>query len=295
MPRAIAMLMTALLAGVAVAAFAALLYFLVADSPSGPGQTVEAPPRAFRLAWRLIVAAAYYGRPWLSWQRRRRIEAMLVQAGLRHGLAPAHIVGAQLLCAGGAAAGTALVAAAAAGMPAALAAMASGAATGALYPRLWLRDRIRRRKAAILRALPFVLDMTTLCVEAGLHVGAALQQAAQKGPAGPLRDELRRVLGDVRTGVPRAQALRDMAERLDIAEVRAWVGTLAQADTLGMNLAPILRAQSDQRRTERFLRAEQLAMEAPVKMLLPLIACIFPCSFVVIAFPIVVKLMDPGW
>ena len=69
----------------------------------------------------------------------------------------------------------------------------------------------------------------------------------------------------------------------------------AQADVLGMNLAPALRAQSEQRRTERFLRAEQLAMEAPVKLLFPLIACIFPCSFVIIAFPIVIKLMELGW
>ena len=137
--------------------------------------------------------------------------------------------------------------------------------------------------------------MEPLAIAAGLHAGAALQQAAQEGPPSPLREELRRVLGDVRTGVPRAQALRDMAERLDIPEVRAWVGTLAQADALGMSLAPLLRAQSDQRRVERFLRAERLAMEAPVKMLLPLVVCIFPCSFVAIAFPIAVKLMEPGW
>ncbi|MDX3907672.1 MAG: type II secretion system F family protein [Pigmentiphaga sp.] len=287
--------MTALLAGTAVAALAVLVYFLVADSAPVHGQTVEAPPPAFRLAWRLIVVAAYYCRPWLSWQRRRRVESMLVQAGLRHCLGPLHVVGAQVLCAGAAAVASAMAAVAAAGMAAGGGGVVVGAVAGACYPRLWLADRIRRRRAEVRRALPFALDMTTLCVEAGLHVGAALQQAAQKGPPGPLREELRRVLGDVRTGVPRARALRDMAERLDVPEVRAWVGTLAQADALGMNLAPILRAQSDQRRTERFLRAERLAMEAPVKMLLPLIACIFPCSFVVIGFPIAIKLMDPGW
>ncbi|WP_238160327.1 type II secretion system F family protein [Pigmentiphaga sp. H8] len=286
--------MTALLIGVAVAALAALACLLVIDPPALPDRTAEAPPRAFRLAWPLVSAAAHYGRPWLSWQRRRRIESQLVQAGLRHGLAPIHILGAQVLCACAGGLAAALLAAPWTGVAALAAWSAAGAAAGAAYPRFWLRDRVRGRRRDILRALPFVLDMTTLCVEAGLHVGAALQQAVLKGPPGPLRDELRRVLGDVRTGVPRTRALKDMAERLEIPEIRAWTGTLAQADALGMNLAPILRGQSDQRRAERFLRAERLALEAPVKMLLPLIACIFPCSFVVIGFPIAVKLMDMG-
>lgn len=285
----------ALFVGLAVAAAATLVYLLVADPPPLPERTVEAPPGPFRFAWRLVAAAAHYGRPWLSRQRRRRLESLLVQAGLHHGLAPVHVLGAQLLC--GCAGGLAAVLAAAswANIAGLAAAGGAGAAAGAAYPRLWLGERVRRRRRDILRALPFALDMTTLCIEAGLHVGAALQQAVQKGPPGPLCDELRRVLGDVRTGVPRTRALKDMAERLDIPELRAWTGTLAQADALGMNLAPILRAQSDQRRTERFLLAERLALEAPVKMLLPLIACIFPCSFVVIGFPIAIKLMDPGW
>ncbi|OVZ61926.1 hypothetical protein CDO46_17930 [Pigmentiphaga sp. NML030171] len=287
--------MIALLIGLAVAALAVLACLLVIDPPPLPDRTAEAPPRAFRLAWPLVSAAAHYGRPWLSWQGRRRIESQLVRSGLRHGLAPVHILGAQVLCACAGGLVAALLASSWSGLPALAAWAAAGAAAGGTYPRLWLRDRVRRRRRDILRALPFVLDMTTLCVEAGLHVGAALQQAVQKGPPGPLRDELRRVLGDVRTGVPRTRALKDMAERLEIPEIRAWTGTLAQADALGMNLAPILRAQSDQRRAERFLRAERLALEAPVKMLLPLIACIFPCSFVVIGFPIAVKLMDTGW
>lgn len=84
--------MTVLLIGLAAAAFAALLCLLLIDPPALPDRTAEAPPRAFRLAWPLVSAAAHYGRPWLSWQRRRRIEFLLVQAGLRHGLAPVHIL-----------------------------------------------------------------------------------------------------------------------------------------------------------------------------------------------------------
>ncbi len=284
----------ALLVGVAVTLLAILVYSLVREAPVDARQA-EAAPRGFFLAWRLMSVAAYYCAPWISWRRRRHIEALLTQAGLRHVLDASHVLGVQVLLAVAAVSMvlTAVfmlgldVTAKGLGFAALLAAM-----LGAGYPRLWLHDRIRQRAAAVLRALPFMLDMTTLCVEAGLNLAAALQQTAQKGPAGPLRDELRRVLGDIRTGVPRAQALRDMAERLNVAEMRSLVSALVQADALGMNLAPILRAQSDQRRTERFLKAEKLAMEAPVKMLFPLIAFIFPCTFVVIAFPIAVKLLD---
>jgi tight adherence protein C len=280
--------------GVSVFCIAVLCWRLLSDPPA-PAPLVEAPPGGFRLAWRPINAAGHYYAARLSWRTRRRIETELVQAGLRHALGAVQMAGAQVVCA--------LAAMSVAGLSAwslgvsatsSLVIAATAALGGWIYPRIWLRDRMRQRAAQARRALPFVLDMTTLCVEAGLNLGMALQQTAGKAPAGPLRDELRRVLGDIRTGVARAQALRDMAGRLDLPEVRSWVGALVQADTLGMSLAPILRAQSDQRRSERFLRAERLAMEAPVKMLFPLIACIFPCSFIVIGFPIAVQLLEVG-
>ena len=271
------------------------LYRLATDVPHSGESLPDPPPSWFRPIWWLVLIAAFYSAPWMSWRSRRAIEKRLTEAGLHHALRAKHLFGAQWLL-GIALAGimVAVVETLSRGAsPTALCGVASvGAIGGAAMPRLWLRDQILQRKREVVRALPFLLDMTTLCVEAGLNFSSALQQAARKGPAGPLRDELQRVLGDIRTGAPRAQALRDMANRINEPAVRSLVGTLIQADTLGMNLAQVLRAQSDQRRAERFLQAEKLAMEAPVKMLFPLIVFIFPCTFVVIAFPIAMKLLD---
>ncbi|MFW7342791.1 type II secretion system F family protein [Pollutimonas sp. H1-120] len=158
------------------------------------------------------------------------------------------------------------------------------------WPLRWLFDLGRRRQGQMLRELPFLLDMATLCVEAGLNLQGALQQAAQHGPEGPLRSELRHALADMRAGLPRLQALDELAERTGLAAVRSLVTALTQADQLGMSLGPLLRSQSEQRRAERFLRAEKLALEAPVKMLFPMVFCIFPCTFLIIGFPIAIKL-----
>ena len=148
------------------------------------------------------------------------------------------------------------------------------------------------RRKDLLKTLPFYLDMITLCVEAGLNLSGALRQATLKGPPGVLRDEFQRILRDVRAGRSRTDALRQFARRMGEPSVTAVVSSIVQAENTGMNLGPILRAQADQRRTERFLRAEKLAMEAPVKMLLPLIAFIFPCTFIVLGFPIAMMFMD---
>ena len=101
-------------------------------------------------------------------------------------------------------------------------------------------------------------------------------------------------LRDVRAGRPRIDALRALADRMDEPSITNLVSALIQAENMGMNLGPILRAQSEQRRAERFARAEKLAMEAPVKMLFPLIAFIFPCTFVVLGFPIAMKFLHQG-
>jgi tight adherence protein C len=145
-----------------------------------------------------------------------------------------------------------------------------------------------------LKALPLYLDIVTLCVEAGLNLTSALTQAVQKGPANPFKAELNRVLRDIRTGRPRADAFRGLAERLQMPAVSSVVSAMITADRQGSALGPILRAQSEQRRNERFQRAEKLAMEAPVKMLFPLIAFIFPCTFAVIGFPIAMKFLQEG-
>lgn len=166
---------------------------------------------------------------------------------------------------------------------------------GWLYPAIWLRDQIELRRRELLKALPFFLDLITLCVEAGLNLQGAIAQAVQRGPAGPFKDELQRLMRDVRAGKSRAEALRALADRTGEMAVSTVVSSLIQAENLGMNLGPVLRAQAEQRRSERFLRAEKLAMQAPVKMLFPLLIFIMPCAMAVILFPIAMKLLQSGF
>lgn len=165
---------------------------------------------------------------------------------------------------------------------------------GNLYPLIWLRDVRKRREKEILKALPVYLDFITLAVEAGLNLTGAIKQAMDKGPAGALRNEFQMITRDLRAGVPRADALRRMEKRLNMKAITSFVGTVIQAEKMGASVGAALRVQSQQRRIERFQRAEKLAMEAPVKLILPLIAFIFPVTFIVLAFPIVVKFMQEG-
>lgn len=162
---------------------------------------------------------------------------------------------------------------------------------GGYLPIAWLKRKRQERKVDMLKAFPFFLDMVTLCVEAGSNLQTALVVAMQSMRECALRDELQHAINDMRTGTGRIEALKAMAVRCDLAEVKQWVSSLAQAELLGTSLGVVLRAQSDQFRQERFLRAEKQAAKTPVKLLFPLICFIFPCTFIVIGFPIVMKLL----
>ncbi len=165
---------------------------------------------------------------------------------------------------------------------------------GFALPTVWLSDVRKKRNGAVIRTLPVYLDFITMCVEGGLNLQGALGQAMEKGPAGPLRNEFAVVLRDLRSGLPRADALRRMAERLDIQEVTSFVSSIIQAEKMGASLASVLRVQSEQRRNERFQRAEKMAMEAPVKLVGPLVMFIFPVTFIVLGFPIAMKVIGEG-
>jgi tight adherence protein C len=165
---------------------------------------------------------------------------------------------------------------------------------GFMLPSIWLSDVRKKRDGAVIRTLPVYLDFITMCVEGGLNLQGALGQAMEKAPAGPLRNEFAVVLRDLRSGLPRADALRRMAERLDIQEVTSFVSSIIQAEKMGASLATVLRVQSEQRRDERFQRAEKMAMEAPVKLVAPLVIFIFPVTFIVLGFPIVMKVVGEG-
>ncbi len=165
------------------------------------------------------------------------------------------------------------------------------AGVGLFYPLIWVNDKIARRHLLISRALPFNLDLLTLSVEAGLDFVGALATVVEKGKTGPLRDELQLVLKQLKMGKTREEALKSMIARVDLPALTQFVTALIQADKMGTSLGKILRIQSTQLRIERTHRAEKLANEAPVKMLLPLTLCIFPTVFMVLFGPIVFAFM----
>ncbi len=163
---------------------------------------------------------------------------------------------------------------------------------GFFFPLVWLLDRRKKREQAVIKALPVYLDFTTMAVEAGLNLSGALQQAMSKGADGPLRQEFSIIMRDLRSGVNRSDAFKRMAERLDIPDINSFVNAMVQSEKSGASMATTLRIQSEQRRTERFQRAEKKAMEAPVKLVFPLIIFIFPVTFMVLGFPIAMKFLD---
>jgi tight adherence protein C len=165
---------------------------------------------------------------------------------------------------------------------------------GASAPPLWLRDRIRSRRTAIARALPYDLDLLTLSVEAGLDFATALAKVVAEGRPGPLSDELSVTLKELRLGRLREEALRDLAARVELPALTSFAGALVQADRMGTPLARVLRVLSTQMREERTQLAEKLAGEAPVKLLLPLIGCIFPTLFLMLFGPIAYQVFLGG-
>ncbi len=162
---------------------------------------------------------------------------------------------------------------------------------GLLLPWIWLRDRERARKRMIRNALPYALDLLTLSVEAGLDFTAALARIIKRRPDNALSQELGETLRQIQMGVPRAQALRNLHDRVVMEEIFSVTSALIQADELGASLGPILRIQSDQFRIRRAQAAEKAAMEAPVKLLFPLICFFFPATFVMLFGPVFLQLI----
>lgn len=162
---------------------------------------------------------------------------------------------------------------------------------GAALPAMWIRDTHKRRDQGIIRNLPVFLEYLTMCVDAGLNFLGALQQAVDKGPDGAMKNEFRIVLRDIRSGLPRAEALLRMEARVNLKDLSTFVRSVIQAEKMGSSLRHTLKIQAEQRLEERFQRAEKTAMQAPVKLIIPLIMFIFPLTFVILLFPIVVKFM----
>lgn len=163
-----------------------------------------------------------------------------------------------------------------------------------LYPNIWLRDATKRRQGQFEKEFPFFLDVLVLGMKAGLTFMAAVEQSIDQLRESPVRQEFSRYLRETRTGVSRRIALDRLAMRVMIPAVTNFAASVSQAEETGGSLGDVLADQARQRRQERFLRAEKLANQAPVKMLFPLIALLFPITFIIIGFPIVIQLIDSG-
>jgi tight adherence protein C len=158
---------------------------------------------------------------------------------------------------------------------------------GFVLPDFWLGHHIKDRKRQILKAVPDTLDLLTISVRAGLGFDGALQKVVEKTD-GPLAQEFRRALAEIRMGKARRDALRDVVARTDVQALTNFIGAIIQAEQLGVAISKVLQIQSEQLRIERRQRAEELAAKAPIKMLFPLVGCIFPSMFIVILGPAII-------
>ncbi len=166
-----------------------------------------------------------------------------------------------------------------------------GAAVGFLLPDLLIYNTGSKRQTVIRDALPDTLDMLTVCVEAGLGFDAALSQVGNN-TKGPLAEECLRMLQEMQLGKSRMQALRGLSERTTIPELRAFASALVQAAELGIPIGQVLRGQAKEMRTKQRQLAEEKAQKLPVKILFPMMFCIFPALFIVVLGPAAISMMD---
>jgi tight adherence protein C len=156
-------------------------------------------------------------------------------------------------------------------------------------PMAWLSFRVDARVAKIERALPDALDLIVVCVEAGNALEQAIAAVTRRS-SGPLAEELQTTLAEISLGKTRREALRDLSERVGSRDLKTFIASIIQADRLGVSIGQTLRVQSDAARTRRRQRAEELAAQLPVKMLIPLVLFIFPSVLVVILGPAAVRI-----
>jgi tight adherence protein C len=276
--------------------------------------------RGGRLRFRFS-AALFYFAPWLARaiapsdaataellgrQSTRPLEAStkrLLLAGVPGGLRPNEWLGIRYLTgAVGAVAGSIIgvLRVAVSGQPimanelfAVLLLAVFGALFGYAIPDFWLSRKIRARQRAIVRMIPEMLDLLTISIQAGLGLDAALSRVVER-LEGPLPDEFRRALLEIRLGKTRREALRNIISRTDSRPLTNFISGIIQAEQLGVPISQVLTLQSEQLRTEHRQRVEEQAAQASIKMIFPMIGCILPAIWVIILGPFAIMVML-GW
>ena len=168
------------------------------------------------------------------------------------------------------------------------------AAVGYIIPDIWLKRKIAERKHTISRLLPETVDLLGLCVEAGLDFITAIKWLLEKTPRNPMVEELGFVLEEIKWGKQRVQALKDMAKRVSVMEVTSFVHILVLSERMGTPVAETFTILSEDTRLQRFHQGERFAMKAPIKILIPLIFCILPVIFIIVAGPIILQFVKTG-
>lgn len=213
------------------------------------------------------------------------LKTQIGRVGLSH-LKPFHVVGYQVIAAFGAGVFFAF-------LSEELLLSLAGFGIGALLPVLWLRDRALERERRVLRELPNLMEVLSLCSEAGLSMEQGMEQYAASSKAGPLSEEVRRILTQTQTGSSRKDALSTAAGRLGLTDFSLFTTSVIQAERFGTGIAKTLRQLSMSLRDKQTQRAEKAVQEMPVKMLLPLVFCIMPVTFLIIFGPVLLRFFNP--
>lgn len=265
---------------------------VVAESEAAPAGIVE-QLRALLPA--LLEWSARMNQP-SNIEEVRTTRRLLINAGYRSGKAPVFFIGSKLLLAVLMTCMLAIIPAKFLGFPSVSKLTiyyVLAAACGYYAPVLWLRRAIAARKDSLQRAIPDALDLMVVCVEAGLGLDQAIGRVGTEVERThpELSDELKTLAMELRTGVSRQEALKNLAYRTDLEEVRNLVALLVQTDRFGTSIGQALRVHADSMRTTRRLRAEELAAKLPVKLLLPLIFFIFPSIIIVTVGPAIIRMI----
>lgn len=162
---------------------------------------------------------------------------------------------------------------------------------GFFGPDAWLHRKIDERRQSMLRALPDILDLLVISVEAGLGLDSAMARVVAT-VHGPLSEEFFRMLQETRVGVSRREAMRHLMERTDLEELRSFLLAMIQAEAFGVTISRVLRVQADEMRVKRRQRAQEKAFAAPVKLVFPLVFCIFPSLFIVLLGPAAIEISE---